>query len=514
MDLQKALKTNNSNLASEIDQWFVFLNDKCEGPYSSVHVQKLLAESIIGKNDLIWCEEFADWKSISEVEPFCEQLAIPLQFGIQADFQTAQVSKSPMAFQVEIQKLSSEKLNLDKEIAQSKQANPNYNLIDLVDQLDEFKTKSNQKIIPEKYETDKSWSYNKDFEKFNPQFKKINVSGWQSFKLKTRRLLIKYNQKILATGIALGLIWLSYQTYNYFKYPRIAGLSREDIRSIYAAKRESLVDYGPAFTLVLNKDSRAHYLFFGGTNLPQESELSMHIEGVAETLLDSFGVSVEAPLNLKNGIVSSPTFIQENGKVYPTGEYKVIIKCRNCADYNQGNPSLVLLEKTFFIGGQKNQNYDQSLRIYHEKLRSQASSELIEVKQFSDNFEQLLNETNMIFARWHEGRLSVADWQKYHLRWQKFSGQILQMTKDWNPDFINKKFYYSQYYSLLKGLEALLVQVHNGQNEWVLNSKVSSELGTGIYEKSSMIQSTLLMIRTKVTLIEHLPATANGMPPR
>lgn len=530
---------NNSSKNTQKEFWFLFLNDKYEGPYSEFEIKSKLSLNIINENTMIWADGFEDWKLVSDIDTFNNSISIPIQFqaelhnSLKSDFQLTDNYANHEINNIEKVVINEEikTLNIEKddasEIKLNNQPEINKNEINSLEKLlsevkfEWTKSKLNELELNkyEPYKFHKPWSYNDSSTQLSTQINSENKSA--STKI-NYILPIKKHQRKLFIGLVVSILFfISMNIFFKLRIPNLPGIDHSEAREMYAAMTESLEQYSPTAVTHLSKSDITKPIFYIASNLPENTELKLYIEGISETLLDAFNISIEATIKIHNGIAQSPIFVQEDGKVFPIGEYKVIVKCIACDHFfqtkkleNNTQKEYIINEKHFFLGGIKDQNYDQKLKLYHEKIKVQAMSELIELKQLIDNIEKQLNETNNIFVQWTSSEYSKNQWAEFHNKWTHFQNQLSKISKQWNPQAVQYTYYYGNFYSLLKNILEMTSQIHKTQNDWILKNFSSESLESAIYEKSSIVQSTLLTIRTKITYIEHLPSSANGMPPR
>lgn len=546
---------HHENLSSQYlnnkkNRWFIFIHDKYEGPYSEEEITQKITTGRLTEESLIWTKDFEDWIPINKIEFFSPFFMLPINNSHEEVIEQIKFSNFKSRFES-----STEKFFIFKNKSLFKIKNRDFEIKN--DKIDrQIKVLANETAQMSKYNSKLNFDDDEqhftqiqlDNQKVNYQQTKLDfLTGKKAFtryqwhnpfsfnsdylvmmNLFIQKLLssifnntFNYRKIILIFALFSTIIYFSMNLYIKYKLPSLEGVSHNESREMYSAISESFNDYGPTSVIVMAHHDLLHPIFYIATNLPENTELKLYIEGISETLLNAFNISIEATIKVHNGIAQSPLFVQDNGESYPIGEYKVAIKCFNCTNENDSKlnskKNIIdtnLNEKIFFIGGTKDREYDQNLKVYHDKLRQQATSELIEIKQFADNFEQQLNETNKNFAEFSNSAISKEQWIASNRKWNKFQNQISKLSSKWNTDIIQFKYYYSNFYSLLKNIETIILQIHQTQTNLISKKINSEQLETEIFEKSSIIQTTLLTIRTKVALIEHLPISSNGMPPR
>ena len=280
-------------------------------------------------------------------------------------------------------------------------------------------------------------------------------------------------------------------------------VSREENRELSGAISESLTLQGPSFAIARSQLDPLTPTFYIATNLSNGSKLDFLIEGIPETLLGSFKVSVHAEVIVKNGLARTPVFRQEQGNPYPTGQYRVSIP-------RDGKSPIA--QKTYFVGS-KEQDYDVRLKAYHEHLQKQSATELIEIKQLVGTLENQLEETEKVFQKiipiLHRNKSIPwpgVTWTEFHPHWKSFQMQLARSLKSAEPH------YHSELYELLEQAEKLVSKAHAQQNEYLTNAQESASLESKIDNEAAVASSSLKTIRMKILSAENGPALASGMP--
>lgn len=178
------------------------------------------------------------------------------------------------------------------------------------------------------------------------------------------------------------------------------------------------------------------------SNLPTGTHLDLHLIGKKGTLINSMGFEAKSSAVINDHLARSTPF-QTNGKTFPQGDYTLLVYESN--DQNptvqselakipgKSPPSVIPQGKkyfsvdSFFIGGNKDQNYQAELNTYNEKLRVQVPAETLELKQLHATIESMANESAIKFFKLSNRKLTKKDkteWVQYSNNYKKLSNQI------------------------------------------------------------------------------------------
>lgn len=457
--------------------WYVFKNDKYDGPFSLHEVQSQLNEGEIHPDMHAWSYGMQDWETLRNI----------IDFSDFADLPPLKESANPHP---EIQTPEAEPLEL---ILGNNPALP------LEQEHDLKREEDDGVILPKPFTKTHSIAYEPKLENRYVKWLALlkGARSWENWE--------RYRNPAIA--IASFLFALYGVGHFLFKthLPSLSNLSRQDEREIRAAVAEGLKDFGPTAAIGLVTVNVNAPEFYVGTNLPNGSKLELQIDGLSDTLLDTTRISVHAKITAHSGLAKSPPFQQENGIPFPRGEYQVSA----IAD------GKVIGSKVYFLGGKRDASYDQSLKSFHEKIRAQARNEIAEIKQFVDTLEEQLRNTGEEFQKILESRDSnrKSQWLNFHRRWIAFEGQLQNSTQAWRTESVIKSHFYGTLYQALMKADQDVAQVHDDQTRYFDTAKDPNREAQ-IASQVSVVQSSLLTIKTKISLAETLPVTANGMPQR
>jgi hypothetical protein len=284
-------------------------------------------------------------------------------------------------------------------------------------------------------------------------------------------------------AIAAAFLVFSFSLWQFTRsgFPVLKDLPAREMQELraIAAEDPAAADSAGAALAPLNlKEPR----FYIAANAADGTVLEVQLQGLRETMLDSFYYSSSAQVKVKNHFAKTPAFVQDAGKPLVPGEYTLTI-------YKNGAQ---LAQKTFFLGGIKDRDYSARLQSYQGKLRVQAEAELSEIHQVTDLLEKQFNETNQ---RYKSGK----GWEKFHQQWTALQGQIEILFKEVNSEILNKEFYHGPLYGLLNEATQDVSRLHNEHNTAFMLGAADARK---IADLSRSAQAKLLTLRAKLLQAE------------
>ena len=292
-------------------------------------------------------------------------------------------------------------------------------------------------------------------------------------------------------------------------------VSRESNYELKSALHSSYKNDGAKVAVGLSIADVYAPFFIIGTNIPNGQVLEVAIDGVPETLVDRFKVSVHTTVTVKDGVAQTPVFRQEQGIPYPSGSYRVRVNCPQCETLSEA-ASAPLAEKIFPVNT-KNLNYDESLSSYHKKLRAQAKDELTELKQISETLESQLNETDSAFHQISAKKNFKAakhEWNEFHDHWVTLQRQLDTLSARWTPAALDGGYFYASLYSTLKKSGDATTALHDEQNKFMNETKTAVPARSAAFLATAQkARSWIEGLRTKIRQTDETLPNANDMPP-
>ncbi len=464
---------------SEFKKWYVLLEEEHEGPFSFFEIESKLDAEILREDDYVWSEEMFDWKKMKDVKAFKELLNAPSEEKKREGVDSGSVST------------------------------------DLI-------------LHPQESRA--------SFEEKRPGSEKKNQ----------RRFKRLFLQALLLSLLGVVFVWQLRGSVRQFLEQRkvlglmsFEGLSDQERRELKEVVRGSSLDSLPSVALgVIKPNSQAPY-FVVGTNLPDGARFDIYIEGVSETLLEKYRVSEVTTVVAQRGLGKSLPFHSVKGKPLPLGEYRVFVT-HSAQEPEQVHallqklpvlslssgpaipfPVRIFSQKTYFLGGVKDFDYDQKLKHYHEVLAEKARLELLELSQCIATLEDQLSQLTFEFQKLVEpGEIKKsqqkAAWSLFDQRWSSLEKKLDASFEQWTPEWLEENIFYNKLYGMVRHAGKLVQEVHEKQKSFFkletgeASSEVSMELQ--VAEAVSLARSVLLSTQARLQIAKKLPLTANGMP--
>ncbi|MGE5087318.1 MAG: hypothetical protein ACM3MG_13525 [Bacillota bacterium] len=321
-----------------------------------------------------------------------------------------------------------------------------------------------------------------------------------------RRLSLAFALGIFSSA---AIVWFfHYQTISRAQFDEIPGVSRQENRELQAAVMENFDLRGPSAAIALAKSEHSEISFVVATNQLDGTRLKLKIEGVPDTLVGAYRFSAQSSLNVKKGLSRSPVFLTEHDKSTPTGEYKVTVYCENCEQ------TKALAAKTYFLGGEKNIEYDLRLRHYHEVLRKKAREEIIEARQLVETLNQEFVDTTARLESFIKNPVKTSfEFSESSVQMHK---QLGDEIKKWSQQNDRNEVFYSELFSMLSRGFEVIAQAQDLQKRYasavIQRSSNIQELERMLSKQVELVHSNISALRDKAEKLEHLPLSANGMP--
>jgi len=465
--------------------WFVISGEDYQGPLTESELQNLLAGAAIARDSVVWHSGLENWKAIDEFpefQPYLGLLPVLPEPALGPGFDFATEEPAPgVAFEA------------------PKAAPP------APDEQCESNEAAWRRFLARQRGREEAR------EKARPKNEAF----------RERQVLRRPNLRAVAAvaavvGAGLALVaWLVIRA-GYAGSERtlngLEGISTDDRGRLESAMRSHLRPGGARAAVAVSRIDEFAPSFIVAGNMPDGARLTLRIEGVPETLVGRFKVSMHTTVMLKDSVAKSPVFRQGNGSTYPLGQYKVKLFCETCPE-----PGAVLAEAAFFLGREVFAGeYRRQLSSYHAQLRKQALDELGELAQLSDSLENQLNETEAEFQR--VLRLPVPDrwpeWKKYDQRWAAFEEQLEAIFSHWTPEALDGAYYYSELYSELKSAGDLVQANHQAQSAYVKLERRDPAQAASVDAETARIKSALTGLRAKIQSAQNLKVPTEGLPPR
>ncbi len=505
-------------------KWFVYINDRHEGPFSFEEIQGKMSEGLVHAESYVWTDGMQDWKIMTEIEDFNSVLN-PSTLAGRANAHPAGMNIEPVVL-------------LESPVTEEKTGDMN------VEELVQVQKMAIPSSSPEVSKNRRSFPalglYFKVFRwllfltflvgaslAYRSGYLDLSRSKFQTEIEKTTDAARPY-LLILLEKLPFLSQWIS-------PIPSLPDVTHEDFEELKGAAREKLEVAGPKISLALSRADPLLPAFYLASNLPDGARFHLWIMGKGDTLLNHLSFETQTDVVLEKKLGKTQEIRLSDGKSLPRGEYMIYVSFADLqpqqvkpfqgliAGLYIGSSTLlpkntkVIAQKPYFLGGPKDSAYFSRLKDYHEKLQLKVSGELNEIKQFTATLGSQLESTKTKFSLVKKGKVSIRQkklWSSFHSDWAQLESQLDQIFNRWTPDVIRTDYFYSVLYRMTQQLGQEIEKVHRFHDAFfggVLDLKAFDiQLGAAL----SSAESALSLLKAKIDQAKNLQPTLNGMPRR
>ena len=441
--------------------WFLLFDENYEGPISFQDLQMRIESAAIPRDTLLWQAGRDNWEPIAhfpEFKSYVDQLPVILP-----RFKAAAVLAAPLVEVAPAPRLS--RKSIEKQLKETIRAVP-------VTEPNEY-----------------AW---------------LNFIEKQGYALTeevpSKKSEVPPRQKTIALASIVGTTYFALRTPMPTLLAQLETNEREELYSTITTRGSN-----KAAIALLNRDLFAP-IFVITTNVPANTPLSLHIDGIEETLVGEFRVSLRANLVFKDGVATTPPFRRANGVPYPHGSYNVSVWSQPANE-----PAILLSEKVFWLNP-KSADYKNQINAYHEKLRAQAHDELGELEQVAKTLASQLDETAGEFELFskNSSKNAAKNWSEFSARWTRLQAQLDSLFSRWTPEALESAYYHASSYKALKALGGMTAALHRAQSEFALSPLQGRELIVGA--QASKLRASLKTLQDKITMTQDQSPLASGLP--
>ncbi len=509
-------------------KWFVYLADHHEGPFSLDEIETKIRGHEVTTSNFIWCEGMADWKSMTELTEFA-----PMLSGL------ANHSPPPPPT------LAGGEISLEIPLERSPEPPV------LV------------KIEPVAIQPDPATSIEEEeqtairtYEQASPPAKTASRKGLMVAALIFIAVIGAYWGGFLkpisespfmravseASGETLRPHVLKLSKFAPFlskwisPIPSIAGVSEEDFDSLKAAASAPLA-LGPRVAVALVQTDLLIPTFHAATNLPDGTELELHVLGLSGTLLNHIDFSQVMTGQVSKNLAHFDRVQFSDGRPLARGEYDVyavnsdkqLVEVQTLLDLAQATllemaasiPAgrKVATKKSYFLGGPKDESYTTRLKEFHGKLRVKAEEEMKELKQFATTLEAQINSSNTTFTRIRgkarrTTKQQQSQWHSFHDQWTALNSQMTESFGRWTDSIAKNEYFYGTLYKLVQEVGNSAAKLHAYQHNYFAGAVDAESFDVQLGESASSTETSLAQLKIKIEKAESLPTAPSGMPQR
>ena len=303
----------------------------------------------------------------------------------------------------------------------------------------------------------------------------------------------KYNSVFGLCVFLIIMIGLFAFFYLKFSRPiRPIGLSSKDFNELLLVQDQSLTTEGPKADVVLDSNDLKHPKFYLASNILENEKLIVEVSGIPSSLIGSFYFLKSIEVKVVKSIMTTP-FLDMSSKGVPLGYYKVKI-------IYLGQK---LIEKVYFLGGEKSENYNKELRHYHSRLILKTKQELSELKQIVESLDLQLSETDLNFEVFLSNRTSfqaVTNWKEFYNKWNTYQKQLQESLNLHELGTQKERDLLVKTFKSLMQIEHRIFELHVKQQKYAKNSKNAESPILNLNIESAQIHNEISSL--KVVILE------------
>ena len=517
------------------NKWFVYINDHHEGPFSMATLQAKLHAGELNRTQYVWREGMGDWQLITQVRELDELFSSPPP----APESSSSSDRGPVfdGTLSNIPAIESQEPSFDVPLESAAASKNSETLQALQDeQFDQVVTMESPDPMREAragvhFESQlpkrgRSSGFLKTFlfltiigtgiyglisGAFDPVLKSPRLASSASLiKDLTRPPLTK-----LAQWVPQLQNWIS-------PIPSLMGVPDTEQDELAKLARQN---NPPGIAVGLSKTDLASPSIYLASALPNGAKFDLILVGVPETLLSQTSLVIKASTELQNRLASVLSLRQPDGRPLTPGEYRLYVTESEASSQLQSVASVIsnlpdasvpfpaeseiqgtrklFLQKTYFLGGEKDDTYSKRLKDFHDRLRARSQEELTEVGTLLQKLSAQLSATADEHKKLFGGKpIKNADkrWNEFHEKWTGIQTQLEQGFSGWAEAISRKEFYHWGLYQLIRSASEKISQLHVQQHSGVLiRPSDLQEFQKQLAEKLKGAQDALGGLETKLS---------------
>lgn len=503
-----------------IKKWFIYVVDHHEGPFSLEDIKLMMESHSVTADSFAWTEGMEDWRAITKIPDFSSLLAqeAPKIETILHENPVQMIENEPIISPVPPTPSAGAGTDTSDSIS-----TPLTKSLEIT--RDPDGPTQDTKIPTQKPPKRSYWAwivvflisigalfYSLEGKLFSDTLKAASLSE------RTHALLLTLSDK-----------------FNFLQ-PYISPIAPlddttpDEFENLKKAARKHSAGDPPQVAIAVSKLNPTTPIFHIASNLPEGTELRIDIKGIPETLLNSISFKNTIFATINKRIATSSPLKTMDGTAIPRGEYKITVSTSTSQGIANSRPTnftetslsdelpknfKILIQKTVFLGGNRDVNYTERLKEFHDKLKAKANNEIIEIKQFSATLESQLNSTVTKFNLLKRGKITPKqkkEWDKFSTEWSKMDNSLNEIFSKWDRETIQNLFYYGVLYHLTLKAAQAVDKVHSFQHTYFTGKVDSNSLEIQLGEAISSAQVSLRVLRAKIENAENILSTSTGLP--
>ncbi len=418
-------------------KWFIYYQDNYHGPYSAVEVYAWVKNKAEEKPEIyLWSEDMESWELIDHTE-------------LGKVFRSQRAKFEQLAKSVDLPILW-EKWDGESDIS----PNPLYR--SHLEWHGELESSTNRPLLVDPANAISSGR------KDNEIKRKVLRGGKTGLTL------------IVAIAATIGLLnWLESE-WGQVRHP--LGVQNAEYQELVRAIAHPSQDVGPRFGLAISQNSPVAPQIFITSNIPEQSQFKLQIEGIPSSLVGAFSYQRSIALLNQKGLLEVPS-LSASGEAIPRGVYELSLS------YN----SKVYLAKTYFLGGAKDQQYFEGLKRYHQQLHQKYVDEIFEIKQVLVSQEQQVSLMNNDFERYlialSKNQSSARQtWFQGRVQWLTYQKQLEQLMDLYGKPSAESNYFLFSFYQNIRDVGKRIIRLH---------AEYETFVQTGTFESKQEVKLSL-----------------------
>jgi hypothetical protein len=474
MEIQSAMAGPDKKDDKNDKKWFVYLSDHHEGPFTVSEMQRKLERGQISSASYIWAEGMVDWSLMQETPPF-----EALVRRISAKESLRDNREEPSLVTIEAPKKTEPTQTV------TPPARNTYSDVRL----------DSERPLPRKRSARWPW-ISLLFLVLILGVGLITVLSSPELQQSMSPVLIPLSKKVPSLAK-----WIS-------PIPWLTDVPPEEFENLKTAASASVERTGSSVAFAMSMDDPSHPFFYIASNLPDGAAFDVNVRGVAESLLGQTDVNVSLNTKIQKNLAKTTPFKLADGSALPAGQYVVTVS------ESTDSPNKASSSKTLFLGGVKDASYETSLKDFHDKLKTKASQEIVELKAFTDELGTHIDQTIANFNATKKKKKAPL-WKTFDTEWTTYDSSLNDKYKAWTPDALKSQYFYGMtLYAQAQQTAMAAQKLHALQNDFLNGHGDVKALEIQVAEATSVAQSSVITLKAKIDQAEKLPASPNGMPQR
>lgn len=543
-------------------KWFVYIVDHHEGPMTEHELSELVRQGRVSHESYVWCDGMADWQLITTIGELSSVLrptsvSEPVPDVVFQDPPSAadvSVSAAPEAASVDVVEEGATQFVAMEEGSAGVAVAPTGAEVVAAETV-EAETAEAEPLQDEKTGDIPVAEQSVLNQIAQPEEKKKRSSKsfwfllillfigagvlWSQGYLdrylppNSRALVQKELIHKLRPALRLAARWVPYIQRWLPSIPQLPGLSATEMEELQTVLFSDPAQ-GVKVTLVDASSTPSVPEFVIATNVVGRPRFEVYFEGVPDTLLNTTFFGTRVQVATSDGYAVLQPFKQKGAGTIPMGEYNVYVveedtQPKEVAEQLQGKRSVSLKlpdfippdrkmvsVRKYFLGGEKNTQYESRLKEYHDQLTRQSNAELMELEQFQMTIEMQLASLveNYEKLKSKPAAQKKAAWKRFSAQWLKLQEQINKTIHDWSTGEVQSIFFHYTLYSATRQVNERVLRVREILRAYFEDRNKQAESEKALTSALQEAQDGVRQLKSLVGRSKAFEPTPNGMPKR